>query len=109
MKRGQLDTQNYTNILAFMEELSIELDCKELPTQIILITDGIEDSEYVRLIHRDAKLPRPKRIFKNCYELQILGVGRGITSPTETNRIREQWKKWAKSAGFAKFTAVNDW
>jgi hypothetical protein len=74
VKRGELKTQNYTNILAFLEELAIELDCKELPTQIILVTDGIEDSEYVRLIHRDAKLPRTKKIFKGCYELQILGA-----------------------------------
>ena len=109
VSRGQLDTQNYTNILAFMEELSVELDCKELPTQIILVTDGIEDSEYVRLIHQNAKLPKPGRIFRNCYELQILGVGRSMSSPSETNRIREEWRKWSNSAGFKKYTAVNDW
>lgn len=109
VNRGQLDTQNYTNILAFMEELSVELDCKELPTQVILVTDGIEDSEYVRLIHQNAKLPKPGKIFRNCYELQILGVGRSMRSPSETNRIREEWRKWAKYAGFKKYTAVNDW
>jgi hypothetical protein len=109
VERGELSTQSYTNILAFLEELSIELDCNELPTQIILVTDGIEDSEYVRLGYQNSKLPRPKKIFKNCFELQILGVGRSVKSPTETNRIRDEWKKWAKYAGFKKYTAVNDW
>lgn len=109
VKQGKMETQPYTNILAFLEELSIELDCKSLPTQIILVTDGVEDSEYVRLKYRDAKLPRPKKIFSGCYELQMLGVGRGIDSVTETARIRKEWQTWAKRAGFKKFKGVNDW
>ena len=109
VKQGKMETQPYTNILAFLEELAIELDCSTLPTQIILVTDGVEDSEYVRLKYRDAKLPRPKKIFSGCYELQMLGVGRGIDSVTETARIRKEWKDWAKRAGFKKFKAVNDW
>lgn len=109
VRRGRLQTQPYTNILAFLEELSLNVDCASLPTQVILITDGIEDSEYVRLKYRDAKLPKPKKIFSGCYELQILGIGRGVDSVKETNRIREQWKKWAKSAGFLTFNAINDW
>lgn len=109
VQQGKMETQPYTNILAFLEEMAIELDCSTLPTQIILVTDGVEDSEYVRLKYRDAKLPRPKKIFSGCYELQMLGVGRGIDSVTETTRIRKEWKTWAKRAGFKKFKAVNDW
>lgn len=109
VNQGKLETQPYTNILAFLEETAIELDCQTLPTQIILVTDGVEDSEYVRLKYRDAKLPRPKKIFAGCYELQMLGIGRGINSVTETNRIRKEWQTWAKRAGFKKFLAVNDW
>lgn len=109
VQQGKMETQPYTNILAFLEEMAIELDCSTLPTQIILVTDGVEDSEYVRLKYRDAKLPRPKKIFSGCYELQMLGVGRGIDSVTETARIRKEWKTWAKRAGFKKFKAVNDW
>lgn len=109
IKQGKLQTQPYTNILAFLEELSIELDCRSLPTQVILVTDGVEDSEYVRLKYRNAKLPRPKKIFSGCHELQMLGIGRGIGSVTETNRIRKEWQTWAKRAGFKSFKAVNDW
>ncbi len=109
VKQGRLETQPYTNILAFLEETSIELDCSTLPTQVILVTDGVEDSEYVRLKYRGAKLPRPKKIFKGCYELQMIGIGRGIDSVKETNRIRKEWQTWAKRAGFQKFLAVNDW
>lgn len=109
VRRGRLQTQPYTNILAFLEELSLNVDCASLPTQVILISDGIEDSEYVRLKYRDAKLPRPKKIFSGCYELQILGIGRGVNSVTETNRIRDEWKKWAKYAGFLTYRAINDW
>lgn len=109
VKQGKLQTQPYTNILAFLEETSIELDCDTLPTQVILVTDGVEDSEYVRLKYRDAKLPRPKKIFSGCYELQMLGIGRGIDSVTETNRIRKEWETWAKRAGFKRFLAINDW
>ena len=109
VRQGKLKTQPYTNILAFLEELSLTVDCKTLPTQVILVTDGVEDSEYVRLKYRGAKLPKPKKIFSGCYELQILGIGRGVDSVTETNRIRAEWKKWAKSAGFLTFSAINDW
>lgn len=110
VQQGKLQTQPMTNIIAFMEELSLTLDCREMPTTIILVTDGVEDSEYVRLIHRDAQLPLPeKKIFYRCAELQILGLGRGINSPSETKRLREEWEKWAKAAGFKNFVGLNDW
>lgn len=109
VQQGKLETQNMTNILAFLEELALNVDCKQMPTTVILVTDGVEDSEYVRLIHRDAHLPKTKEIFMGCYELQILGIGRGVDSPSETKRLREEWKKWSKRAGFQKFTSFNDW
>jgi len=109
VKQGKLETQNMTNIVAFLEETAINVDCGELPTTIVLITDGVEDSEYTRLIHRNSSLPKPKKIFKGCAQLQIIGVGRGIDSPSETKRIRSEWETWSKKAGFEDFLAVNDW
>jgi hypothetical protein len=109
VQQGKLKTQNMTNILAFLEELALNVDCDQMPTTVILVTDGVEDSEYVRLVHRNAHLPKTKKIFKGCYELQILGIGRGVDSPSETKRLREEWKKWSKRAGFQEFNAYNDW
>jgi hypothetical protein len=110
VQQGKLITQNMTNILAFLEELSLNVDCRQMPTTVILVTDGIEDSEYVRLIHQNAELPMPeKKIFRSCKELRILGLGRGLKSPKETKRLRTEWAAWAKKAGFKKFNGLNDW
>ncbi len=112
--KGVLESQNSTNILAFLENVSEDLDCrddyKEMPTTVILVTDGVEDSEYANLSHSRGKLPLPDgKIFYRCYELQILGIGRGIGGPKETRRLRDVWAVWSKAAGFKHFTALNDW
>jgi hypothetical protein len=41
--------------------------------------------------------------------LQILGIGEGTRSPIKTTRLRDEWIRWAREAGFAKFQGLNDW
>ena len=81
-----------------------------MPTTVILASDGIEDSEYARLDREDSRLPLPDgHPFRGCAELQILGVGQGTRSPSETMRLRAQWGRWAEQAGFSRFLGLNDW
>jgi hypothetical protein len=108
--KGKWVSQENTNILAFLDNAANSIGCLRLPTTVILASDGVEDSEYVRLQHEGAHLPAPSgQPFKSCAELQILGIGQGTRSPKETVRLRNEWAKWAWRAGFAKFTGLNDW
>jgi hypothetical protein len=108
--RGKWVSQERTNILAFMDNVSNSIGCAKLPTTVILASDGIEDSEYVQLQDNGAHLPAPDgKPFRGCRELTILGVGQGTRSPMETVRLRREWSRWAQAAGFAHFTGLNDW
>ena len=110
VRQGKWQAQGNTNILAFMDNVSNAIGCSGLPTTIILASDGIEDSEYVRLGRADAHLPAPDgRPFAGCSDLQILGLGEGDRSPSETVRLRGEWNRWAHAAGFARFQGLNDW
>jgi hypothetical protein len=110
VSQGKWQAQGNTNILAFMDNISNAIGCSGLPTTVILASDGIEDSEYVRLGHADAHLPSPDgRPFAGCTDLQILGLGEGDRSPSETVRLRSEWNRWAHGAGFAHFEGLNDW
>lgn len=110
VRNGTLDAQNSTNILAFLDNMSDVVDCTEMSTNIVLISDGMEDSEYAKLSNPKDHLPRPtSRIYKNCGELQILGLGRGQRSPAATQRIRREWENWARAAGFRSFVGLNSW
>ena len=107
---GKWRAQGRTNILAFLDNVSQSIGCAGLPTTVILASDGIEDSEYARLEHSDAHLPAPEgRPFAGCAELQILGLGEGTGRPSETVRLRDEWTRWAREAGFARFQGLNDW
>ncbi|HXL98669.1 MAG TPA: hypothetical protein VN932_01980 [Rhizomicrobium sp.] len=107
---GKWRAQGTTNILAFMDNVSQSIGCAGLPTTIILASDGIEDSEYARLERASAHLPDPDgRPFAGCAELQILGLGEGTNSPSETVRLRGEWARWSHEAGFARFQGLNDW
>ena len=107
---GKWRAQGRTNILAFLDNVSQSIGCSGLPTTVILASDGIEDSEYARLDHPDAHLPSPDgRPFAGCAELQILGLGEGTGSPSETVRLRGEWARWSHEAGFAGFQGLNDW
>jgi hypothetical protein len=110
IERGKWIAQNRTNILAFLDNVSQSIGCAGQPTTVILATDGIEDSVYARLDDPDDHLPAPEgKPFAGCTELQILGIGEGARSPIKTTRLRDEWIRWAREAGFAKFQGLNDW
>jgi len=110
VQRGKWVAQDNTNIIAFLDNAVTSIGCAGMPTTVILATDGIEDSEYAKLGREDARLPPPSgHPFRGCAELQILGVGQGTRSPSETVRLRTQWTRWAQDAGFARFSGLNDW
>jgi hypothetical protein len=110
VKSGKWKSQIRTNILAFLDNISLSIGCGGLPTTVILASDGIEDSEYVRLQKPGARLPPPSGTpFRGCTEMEILGLGQGTNSPIETTRLRAEWTRWAAAAGFARFIGLNDW
>jgi hypothetical protein len=110
VKSGRWKSQVRTNILGFLDNIAQSIGCGGLPTTVILASDGIEDSEYVRLQRAGAKLPTPSNApFRGCAEMEILGIGQGTNSPRETTRLRAEWTRWAASAGFARFIGLNDW
>ena len=110
VERGRWQAQNWTNILAFLQNMSQSMGCSGMPTTVILLSDGIEDSEYARLDYARSHLPEPDgRPFAGCAELQILGIGEGTRSPSKTERLRDEWSRWAQEAGFARFQGLNDW
>lgn len=107
---GKWKTQGRTNILAFLDNVSRSEGCGGLPTTIILATDGIEDSQFARLDDAEDHLPDPDgRPFAGCVDLQILGLGEGTRSPIKTARLRAEWMRWSRAAGFAHFEGLNDW
>ena len=108
--RGRWQAQNWTNILAFLENMSASIGCGGMPTTIILASDGIEDSQYARLDYASSHLPPPEQPeFNGCSELEILGIGQGTRSPIKTERLRMEWTRWAQEAGFQRFSGLNDW
>jgi hypothetical protein len=106
---GRLDMQESTNVIAFLENMSDFVDCKEMDAVVILVSDGIESSEYAELNRAGEHLPKPGKIYRGCKELQIIGLGQGQKSPSVTEHLREEWEKWAKAAGFRSFSGYNAW
>ncbi len=111
---GVFKAEGYTNILAFLENMGEVIDCGDIKTTYILLSDGLEDSQYASLRKPNSSLPRDVlRIEETkCHELQILGLGRGMTSPQETKRVRDEWRRWAEEGDahpFLHFTGLNDW
>jgi len=108
--QGKWRGQGHTNILAFMDNVSNSLGCSGMPTTVVLASDGIEDSEYAHLENPGSHLPAPDGTpFAHCAELQILGLGVGAGSPSETVRLRGEWARWSHAAGFTRFQGLNDW
>ncbi len=107
---GRIQAQNFTNIVSFMENMAQIVDCDQYATTVILATDGIEDSEYVRLRRSGTSLPAPREgLYDGCDRFLMLGVGQGTGSPTLTNRIRREWQSWSNRAGFRRFQGLNNW
>ena len=110
VRQGRIQTQNATNIVPFLLNVSRVVDCRAMPTHVILASDGVEDSQVARLSSRQATLPAPNVApFPGCEELEILGIGRGLNSPADTERLRGEWAFWAQAAGFQRFMGLNDW
>lgn len=110
VRSGKVRPQAMTNIVPFLMNMSRVVDCRAMPTYVILATDGVEDSQLANLKRRNAHLPVPATApFPGCTEMQILGIGRGLNSPRDTERLIEEWRNWSKSAGFRNFVALNDW
>lgn len=110
VKAGKLDVQNDTNVVAFLENMAQFVDCGKMNTTVVLVSDGIEDSEYARLIDPNDSLPNPTAgLYRGCESLEIVGLGQGADSPQLTEHLRTEWERWAKAAGFKSFDGYNDW
>jgi hypothetical protein len=106
---GSWKSQQKTNIVAFLDNITRAVGCGGMPTTIILASDGVEDSDYARLLRGD-HLPSPdRRIYRGCGTLAIYGLGQGAGSPVLTSRLRGEWENWSRTAGFANFEGLNDW
>lgn len=110
VRQGRLQVQSSTNIVPFLMNVSRIVDCRAMPTHVFLASDGLEDSQVAKLKRRSATLPAPQVApFPGCEELVILGIGRGLDSPSDTERLRGEWASWAQRAGFRSFQGLNDW
>jgi hypothetical protein len=106
----RVQVQNSTNIVPFLMNIARSVDCRTMPVHVILATDGVEDSQVANLARRTATLPAPQSApFPGCEELMILGIGRGLNSPGDTERLHGEWQFWSQSAGFRRFVGLNDW
>ncbi len=47
IKKGKVKLQNSTNIVGFLEAIGPSLECKKVPTVILILSDGIEHSAYL--------------------------------------------------------------
>lgn len=106
---GRLKAQQHSNIVPFLQNMAQVTDCSAAETTVILVTDGLEESEVARLDGSGEALPAPQAIFQGCRLLEMLGLGQGLKSVTETQRLRQIWEEWAKQAGFESFNGLNDW
>ncbi len=114
VERGIIKGQPRTNIVGFLENMMAVAECRsDMKTTFILLTDGVEESEYADLRQASATLPASvlPATGERCEELQILGLGQGLNSPSETRRLRETWSAWAVGDGrpFLRFVGLNDW
>ncbi|MDZ4740360.1 MAG: hypothetical protein SGJ03_10700 [Alphaproteobacteria bacterium] len=110
VQQGRLQPQHATNIVPFLLNMAKIVDCRAMPTHVILASDGVEDSQVANLTRRNATLPAPPSApFPGCEDLQILGIGRGLNSPSDTERLRGEWHYWSQAAGFKGFIGLNDW
>lgn len=110
VRDGRVQVQNSTNIVPFLMNVSKNVDCRAMPVHVVLATDGVEDSQVANLARRNATLPAPTSApFPGCEELMILGIGRGLNSPGDTERLIGEWQFWSQAAGFRRFVGLNDW
>lgn len=110
VRQGRIQEQGSSNIVPFLNNIAGVVDCRAMQTSIVLASDGVEDSQVTDLTRRRNTLPAPQVApFPGCEELIVLGIGRGLNSPADTQRLHGEWAFWAQSAGFQRFTGLNDW
>ncbi|MCE9522442.1 MAG: hypothetical protein K8S25_08430 [Alphaproteobacteria bacterium] len=110
VRQGRIQEQSSTNIVPFLLNIANSVSCGAMPTHVVLATDGVEDSQVADLSRRRATLPPPQVApFPGCEDLIILGIGRGLNSPADTERLRGEWAYWSQAAGFKNFAGLNDW
>jgi len=117
VESGKLEAQQNTNILGFLQTMVDAIGECQTPTTFILLSDGLEDSEYARLANPSEMLPsvdmRPPRDRRyKCDELQILGLGQGLQKFEDIERLRERWQTWAATGSdrpFKTFVGLSDW
>ncbi|BBO27490.1 hypothetical protein AltI4_18780 [Alteromonas sp. I4] len=101
----RMSPQGSTNILALFSRS--QFSCGN-GNQIIVLTDGIEASEYIspdKLLSGEQSLPKPNEFvsLKGC-KVTFFGLGVG-RSDKEATTLRRQWRDWFAAAG-AEFKAV---
>lgn len=117
VESGKLEAQQNTNILAFLQTMVDAIGECKTPTTFILLSDGLEDSEYARLANPDATLPAvdmrpPKDRRYKCDALQILGLGQGLQKFEDIEHLRARWEAWAATGSdrpFKTFVGLSDW
>ncbi len=108
--QGTFAVHKRSNIIAFLETMAQAVDCQTRPVSFHLVTDGLEDSEYVVLGGENITLPDPQTdLFPACRELTMLGVGVGQESPLVTRDLKTAWEAWATRAGFERFIGLDQW
>jgi len=117
VENGKLEAQQNTNILAFLQTMVDAVGECQTPTTFILLSDGLEDSEYARLADPGQTLPsvdmRPPndRRYK-CDALKILGLGQGLQKFEDIEHLRARWETWAATGSdrpFKTFVGLSDW
>ncbi len=112
---GRLDAQPSTHIIGFIKTMHLAIGECRTPTTFILLSDGLEDSEYARLRNPGARLPfldirAPQDKRYKCDELQILGLGEGLALQSDIDQLRDEWRNWASGDGpFQRFSGLRDW
>lgn len=97
-----------TNLIAFME-FSSNFDCAN-GGRILLLTDGIESSDYISSedFLSGKPLSKPDSNFLAGCEVSMLGFGQnanGEWPPQVIKNMRKSWNAWMKDAG-ATFTPI---
>jgi hypothetical protein len=100
-----------TNILAFLQ-FTNGFDCQN-SGKIVLLTDGIEASEYIseRALLSGKPLPPPDRDFLAGCHVQMWGIGQDVDGripPKAKSALRAAWTAWMQKAGASSFTAIVD-
>ncbi len=108
---SKIRPQEATNLIGYLEDQATRLRCDEQPTEIIMITDGIESSTLVdglSLVTGKSKLPAPSSpILSGCL-MTMIGIGQinGGGGPMITRNLVAAWTTWAAQAGIKTFSAL---